>query len=120
MAHFAEVNDQNIVVRVLVVPDEQEHRGNEFLAKDLGLGGRWIQTSYNSRFRKHFAGIGFTYDEQHDVFIRPQPYSSWTLDTNCDWQAPVPKPSDANWSTYWDEGTLSWVTPFTETNDLPT
>lgn len=115
MAHFAEIDNNSIVTRVLVVPDEQEHRGQEFLANDLGLGGVWIQTSYNNRIRKQYAGIGFTYDPTADVFIRPSPFSSWVLDENHDWQAPVVKPADANEYTYWDEPTLSWVTP----NDLP-
>jgi hypothetical protein len=72
MAHFAEVQN-NIVTRVLVVPDEQEHRGQEFLSEDLGLGGVWIQTSYNARIRKNYAGIGYTYDEARDAFIPPKP-----------------------------------------------
>lgn len=71
MAHFAELDQNNIVLRVLVVPDEQEHRGEQFLAEDLGLGGRWIQTSYNNRIRGVFAGPGFTYDPENDVFIAP-------------------------------------------------
>jgi hypothetical protein len=73
MAHFAEV-ENNIVTRVLVVPDEQEHRGQEFLANDLGLGGTWVQTSYNARIRKNYAGIGYTYDADRDAFIAPKPY----------------------------------------------
>lgn len=73
MAHFAEINSSNKVVRVLVVPNDQEHRGEEFLAKDLGLGGRWIQTSYNNKIRGKFAGIGDTYDEATDQFIAPEP-----------------------------------------------
>lgn len=71
MAHFAEIDDNNIVTRVLVVPDEQEHRGQDFLANDLKLGGRWVQTSYNNRIRGRFAGIGYTYDEQADEFVAP-------------------------------------------------
>lgn len=111
MAHFAEIDDTNTVVRVLVVPDEEEHRGQEYLADDLGLGGRWIQTSYNHNVRKQFAGIGFTYDEEADVFIAPQPAPSWTLDENHDWQAPVPMPefTEDHVSIYWDEDTLTWV-----------
>jgi hypothetical protein len=73
MAHFAEVDSNNIVTRVLVVPDEQEHRGQDFLANELGLGGTWVQTSYNARIRKNYAGIGYTYSEQHDAFIAPKP-----------------------------------------------
>ena len=71
MAHFAELSDDNIVLRVLVVSDEEEHRGEEFLAQDLGLGGRWIQTSYSGRIRGKFAGIGDTYDPVADLFIAP-------------------------------------------------
>ena len=69
MAHFAEINENNVVIRVVVVPDEQESRGQEFLSNDLGLGGRWIQTSYNANFRGKFAGIGDNYDQENDVFI---------------------------------------------------
>ena len=93
MAHFAEINENNIVQRVLVVDNEQEHRGEEFLANDLGLGGRWIQTSYNGNFRKQYAGVGYYYDEIKDIFVQPQPYPSWVLDENAQWQAPTPYPS---------------------------
>lgn len=107
MAHFAEVDETNTVVRVLVVPDEQEFRGHEFLADDLGLGGTWVQTSYNSRIRKQYAGIGFKYDSVADVFIAPQPFPSWSLDENHDWQAPVTKPDDG--LVYiWNEENLDW------------
>lgn len=86
MAHFAELNDNNIVIRVLVVPDEQEHRGQEFLADDLGLGGRWLQTSYNHRIRKNYAGIGYTYDPDRDAFIPPKPGDDFTLnEATCQW-----------------------------------
>ena len=71
MAHFAEIDSDGIVLRVLVVDDSQEHRGQEFLAKDLGLGGTWIQTSYNSNIRGKFAGIGDKYDKKKDEFIAP-------------------------------------------------
>jgi hypothetical protein len=73
MAHFAEIDENNIVLRVLVVDNSQEHRGQEFLANDLGLGGKWIQTSYNNNFRGRYAGIGFTYNEEDDIFedLRP-------------------------------------------------
>ena len=68
MAYFAELNQDNIVTRVLAVPDEQEDRGQEFLAKDLQLGGRWMQTSFNARIRMKFASIGDYYNEQEDIF----------------------------------------------------
>jgi hypothetical protein len=108
MAHFAEVDENNIVTQVLVVPDEQEHRGQEFLADDLSLGGKWIQTSYSNKIRKHYAGIGYSYDEVADVFIAPQPFPSWTLDSNHDWQAPVPYPTDELMYN-WDEEAQDWV-----------
>jgi hypothetical protein len=69
MAHFAEIDNNNKVLRVLVVDNSQEHRGQEYLANELGLGGTWIQTSYNNNFRGKYAGIGDTYDPVKDEFI---------------------------------------------------
>lgn len=107
MAYFAKI-ENNIVTSVLAVPDAEEHRGQDFLAEDLGLGGVWIQTSYNGRIRKQYAGIGFTYDSTADVFITPQPFPSWTLDDNFDWQAPVSRPDEiTNW--LWDEENHRWI-----------
>lgn len=88
MAHFAEIDENNIVKQVLVVPDEQEHRGQEFLANDLQLGGTWIQCSYNNRIRKQYPSPNYSYDPIADVFIKPQPDPSWSLDENYDWQPP--------------------------------
>ena len=107
MAHFAEIDDNNTVVRVLVVKDEFENDGQNYLANVLNLGGTWIQTSYNNNIRKQFAAIGYKYDSVADVFIQPQPYASWSLDNNFDWQAPISKPVEGRW--YWDEATLAWV-----------
>ena len=101
MAHFAEIDENNIVTRVLVVGDDQENRGQEFLANDLGLGGTWKKTSYNTvggvhsnggtPFRKNYAGIGFTFDEARDAFIPPKPFNSWNLNEDtCLWEAPIP------------------------------
>lgn len=73
MAHFAQIDSDNKVMRVLSVPDEQENRGQDFLANDLKLGGTWIQTSYNHKIRGKFAGIGDTYDADLDLFISPPP-----------------------------------------------
>jgi hypothetical protein len=73
MAHFAEIDSNNKVLRVLVVDNSQEHRGQEFLANDLGLGGIWIQTSYNANIRGKYAGIGDIYDKKKDVFYTPEP-----------------------------------------------
>lgn len=106
MAHFARI-ENNLVTEVLVVDNSLEHRGADFLANDLGLGGTWIQTSYNGNFRKRFAGINFTYDEVNDVFIEPQPFPSWSLDKNYDWQPLTPMPAEGFWR--WDEDSLSWI-----------
>jgi hypothetical protein len=108
MAHFAEIDENNIVLRVLVVDNSQEHRGQEFLANDLGLGGTWIQTSYNGNIRKNYAGIGYTYDEQRDAFIPPQPYPSWILNENtCLWESPIPYPQDEKLYV-WEEEQQNW------------
>jgi hypothetical protein len=108
MAHFAEVDENGMVLQVLVVPDQQEHRGHEFLANDLGLGGTWVQTSYNARIRKNYAGIGMIYDGDRDAFIAQQPYASWVLNEDtCQWEAPVPHPNDGIIYT-WNEETTDW------------
>ena len=104
MAHFAEIDSSNTVLRVIVVADEHESNGAEW-CHDL-LGGTWVQTSYNNRIRKQYAGVGYTYDADADVFVAPQPFPSWILDSNHDWQAPTPKP-EGEWS--WDESELAWV-----------
>lgn len=108
MAHFAEIDNDNKVVRVLVVPDEQEHRGQDFLANDLGLGGTWVQTSYNARIRKNYAGIGFDYDAARDAFIAPKPFDSWLLnEETCQWKAPVDYPTDGL-MYQWNEDKKDW------------
>ncbi len=120
MAHFAEIDENNIVTRVLVVGDDQEHRGQEFLADDLGLGGTWKKTSYNThggvhtnggtQFRKNYAGIGYTFDATLDAFIPPKPFASWTLNEDtCNWEAPVAMPIEEGKVFTWDEDTTSWV-----------
>jgi hypothetical protein len=90
MAHFAEIDPNGgTVLRVLVVANEEEHRGQEFLANDLGLGGVWVQTSYNAAtngFRKNYAGIGYIYDATRDAFISPKCHDEATLDeATCQW-----------------------------------
>jgi hypothetical protein len=118
MAHFAEIDSEGTVLRVLVVADDQEARGQEFLANDLGLGGTWKKTSYNTAggvhanggtpYRKNYAGIGFKYDAVKDAFIPPKPFASWTLDVEtCLWNAPTPMPTDDKLYV-WDEPTTSW------------
>lgn len=79
MAHFAEI-ENNIVVRVLVVDNDKENNGQDYLANELGLGGIWVQTSYNKRIRKNFAGIGFTYDQDLDAFVPPKCHDEAILD----------------------------------------
>jgi hypothetical protein len=109
MAHFAELDADSIVVRVLVVPNEQENRGHDYLATDLGLGGTWVQTSYNATIRKNYAGIGYTFDSGRDAFIPPKPFASWVLnEATCNWDAPVARPEDDKMYT-WDEATTSWT-----------
>lgn len=89
---------------------EQENLGLAFIAS-LGLEGTWVQTSFNSTFRKKYANIGGTYDAVNDVFITLQPYPSWTLDSNHDWQPPTPMPSDASETKRyaWSEPNRVWI-----------
>ena len=122
MAHFATLDESNIVIRVeAIVNDvildgdgvEQEKLGIDFLTSLYGEGN-YKQTSYNNNFRKQYAGKGFTYDAAKDKFIEPQPYPSWSLDGNDDWQAPVVKPDDGkfyDWdeSVYQGDNTKGWV-----------
>lgn len=113
MAHFAEIDENNKVLRVLVVNNEvllnedgteSEQKGIDFL-KSI-FGGNWVQTSYNHKYRKRFAGNGYIYDSQRDAFITPQPYPSWSLnDVTCDWIPPIPQP-DGN--VEWDEESQQW------------
>ena len=117
MAHFATLNESNIVTRVEVINNdvildgdgvEQEQLGVDFLTSLYGAGRNFKQTSYNNNFRKQYAGLGFTYDVAKDKFIAPQPFPSWSLDGSDDWQAPVTYPDDDK--VYrWDEDTTNWV-----------
>ena len=108
MAHFAEVDKNGLVLRVLVVPDSQENRGQDYLANDLELGGTWVQTSYNARIRTNYAGIGMTYDATRDAFIPEQPYASWVLNEDtCQWDAPIAYPTDGL-MYQWDETITDW------------
>lgn len=115
MAHFAQLDENNMVVNVIVVSNddcgggefpESEAPGREFIAS-LGLAGTWKQTSYNSNFRKHYAGIGFKYDETRDIFIANQPFASWVLnEETAEWEAPVARPDGPNW--IWNETEGEW------------
>jgi hypothetical protein len=116
MAHFAEIGLDNLVLRVIVVNNnelldenhiEQEQKGIDFCRKNFG--GVWIQTSYNASFRKNFAGLDFTYDTSRDAFIPPKPFDSWVLnEDNCRWEAPVPLPEDGGQYS-WNEQNQQWV-----------
>jgi hypothetical protein len=107
MAHFAELDETNTVVRVLVTDNDFPNEGYDWLVENLG--GTWIQTSYNARIRKNFAGVGFTYDEDLDAFIAPKPFDSWLLDEEtCLWEAPTPYPTDGK-NYNWDEETQDWI-----------
>jgi hypothetical protein len=118
MAHFAKLDDQNIVIDVNVVNNEtinnlpfpeSEPVGVVFLTEWSDGYTNWKQTSYNANFRKNYAAVEFTYDPVLDAFIPPKPYPSWLLNTEtCQWQPPTPYPSDGNVYS-WDEATQSWV-----------
>ena len=121
MSHFAEIDNDNIVKRVLVVNQDFIDSGK------LGDPSNWVQTSYNTRggvhyapnshepdggvaLRKNYAGIGYTYDKTRDAFYAPQPFPSWTLDEDsCCWVSPVPHPMDGKGPYYWDEDVGNWV-----------
>ena len=117
MAHFAQLDENNVVTQVIVVHNndcqidgvESEDAGILFCKQLFGTETRWNQTSYNGNIRKNYAGIGYTYDEQRDAFIPPKPYASWVLDEDkCQWKAPVDMPTDGQMYS-WDEATTSWV-----------
>ena len=116
MAHFAKINSDNIVEQVIVVNNnvvqdilqrDVEQLGIDFCKKLFGDETNWVQTSYNNNIRKQFAKIGDTYDKEKDKFISPQPFPSWVLDVNDDWQAPTPKPEDDK-SYVWNEKDKTW------------
>jgi hypothetical protein len=108
MAHWAEINGNNEVLRVVVGNNDEPDEGYQWLMDNLG--GTWIKTSYNGNIRKNYAGIGFTYDEERDAFIPPKPFTSWLLNEDtCQWEAPTPRPEELmNVPVKWDEETLSW------------
>ncbi len=101
MSHFAKIDKDNIVTEVLVAEQDFINSGK------VGDSFLWIQTSYNSNFRKHYAGVGYTYDKVNDVFIKPQPHASWTLDDSFDWQPPTAMPDDDK-RYIWNEDTQAW------------
>lgn len=115
MAHFAELDDNNVVLRVIVVATKDNSTADGVEKESIGqafcerlLGGRWVQTSYNGNIRKRYAGIGYSYDDALDAFIPPKPYPSWTLDANtADWVPSIPMPTDGKLYV-WNETTQAW------------
>ena len=108
MSHWAEINENNIVTRV-TVGDNNDPNGDEGYKWLIdNLGGTWIKTSYNSNIRQNFAGVGYTYLEEQDVFIPPKPHESWRLSNiDFEWKPPKPQPNDG-WVYYWNEENLDW------------
>jgi hypothetical protein len=119
MAHWAEIDENNIVLRVTVGDNENPDEGYQWLIDNLG--GTWVKTSYNTRgnvhlnggtpFRKNYAGIGYVYDLERDAFIPPKVYPSWTLNEDtCLWDPPVPMPEPSEKELYdWSEEELKWI-----------
>lgn len=119
MAHFAKIDAENFVVEIIAIANEvlenlpfpqSESLGIAFCQSLYGEDTIWKQTSYNSNFRKHFAGIGYKYDQELDIFVAPKPTNnpSWVLNAQtADWEPPVPMPSDGAY--YWNEPTTSWI-----------
>jgi hypothetical protein len=132
MAHFAELNSSNEVLRVVVISNtdvdanggDQHADAETFVASIVPYstgGASWKQTSYNNNFRKQYAGIGYSYDSSKNKFIAPQPYASWSLDSSDDWKAPVTYPSvteiDSNpVLIVWDEDNQKWTGTADSTN----
>lgn len=119
MAHFADVDENGVVVNVIVVDNantpgstlqETEASGRRYLQK-VNVLGNWVQTSYNNNFRRRYACIGMTYSAEHDVFLYPQPFPSWSLDleNENDYSPPVPRPVDPNFLWIWDEEGQTWM-----------
>ena len=108
MGHFAEIDNDNTVLRVIVTPDyiETDSEGTCFCNQLVGSNNKWLKTSYNGNIRYNYAGHGMRYDEVNDAFIPQKPYNSWILNDNFKWEAPITQ-TDPN--TIWDEDTLSWV-----------
>jgi hypothetical protein len=117
MAHFAQLDNNNVVINVIVVHNnelldengnEVEQKGIEFCKSLFGQDTNWIQTSYNGNFRKNYACFGGTYDPKLDGFISRKPYSSWILNTDtCRYEAPIPRPNDDK-LYIWNENILNW------------
>lgn len=115
MAHFAKLDENNKVIEVIVVHNNEllDENGNESEQKGINFcvslfGGRWVQTSYNGSFRQRYAGFGSVFIAEANIFTDPQPYASWSLNSNHNWEAPIPMPTDGK-DYEWNEEALSWV-----------
>jgi len=115
MAHFVELDSNNVVLRGVVIDNKDTADANGVEKEYIGaafcerlFGGTWKQTSYNGNIRKNYAGIGYTYQSDIDAFVAPKPYASWTLDANAQWQAPTAMPTDGKMYS-WNEETQTWV-----------
>lgn len=116
MAHFAEIGSNSEVLRVVVVNNENMLDANGVEQESIGaaylerlFGGAWVQTSYNAKIRKNYAGVGYSYDAALDAFVPPQPFPSWSLNRDiAQWESPVPRPSDGQ-AYSWDEAAGNWV-----------
>ena len=107
MSHWAELDEHNKVIRVLV-GDNNDPAGDEGYQWLIdNLGGTWVQTSYNSTIRYNYAGIGYIYDPIHDAFIAPKPYPSWVLNSKKQWEPPIAYPTDGKLYA-WNEETGNW------------
>ena len=114
MAHFAQLDENNVVVSVIVVDNKDTADANGVEKEYIGaafcerlFGGTWKQTRYNGNIRKNYAGIGYTYQADIDAFVPPKPYPSWTLDANAQWQPPVVMPTDGGMYS-WNEANQAW------------
>ena len=105
MSHWAEIDSNNKVIRVLVGDNNAPDEGEAFMKS---LGGTWVKTSYNGNIRKNYAGVGYEYRSDIDAFVAPQPYPSWSLDVDAKWQPPTPYPTD-NKMYSWNEETTEWT-----------
>jgi hypothetical protein len=115
MAHYCRLDENNIVTQVIVIDNKDTADANGVEKEYIGaafcerlFGGTWKQTSYNGNIRKNYAGIGYTYRSDIDAFTAPQPYASWTLNEDAQWQAPTAMPTDDKMYS-WDEATTSWI-----------
>lgn len=122
MAHFAEIDSNNVVLRVIVVDNKDTSTPDGTEVESIGVafcqrlfGGNWVKTSYNGNIRKNYAGIGYTYNAELNAFVPPKPFASWILNNDTAlWDAPTSMPSDAGTGEppkryTWDEATTSWV-----------